>query len=72
VITLWAAAALTRALAEIGDAEAARTLGENTLQRSRRALGRDHPVTRHLTRKAGIGSDDIERDAGADHPGQWL
>jgi hypothetical protein len=33
-------------------------------------LGPDHPITRYLTQEAGIGSDDVHRDAGADTPGQ--
>jgi hypothetical protein len=42
VTTLWAAAALTAALAQLSQAEPARELGEDTLQRCRRALGPDH------------------------------
>jgi hypothetical protein len=30
-------------------------LGEDTLQRCRRVLGPDHPVTQYLTRAASIG-----------------
>ena len=40
---------LTLALVEVGEVEAARTLGEDTLQRSRRAFGPDAPVTLYLT-----------------------
>jgi hypothetical protein len=39
---MWAAAALTLALVQLGQAESARALGEDTLQRSRRVLGPDH------------------------------
>jgi hypothetical protein len=45
VITLWAAGTLTHALAQLGEAEPARALGEDTLQRSRRVLGPDHQIT---------------------------
>jgi hypothetical protein len=40
--TLSAAAALTLALVGLGEAEPARALGEDTLQRSRLVLGPDH------------------------------
>ena len=43
--TLLAAAALTVALLWSGEAEPARALGEDTLQRCRRVLGPDHPIT---------------------------
>ena len=33
----------------------ARALGEDTLQRSRRALGPDHPITLYLSQDTGIG-----------------
>ena len=39
------AAALTHALGGLGEAEPARALGQDTLQRSRRVLGPDHPIT---------------------------
>ena len=32
-------------LGQLGEAEAARSLGEGTLQRSQRAFGPDHPIT---------------------------
>jgi hypothetical protein len=50
--TLWAATALTGALAGLGEAEPARALGEDTLQRCRRVLGPDHSITRHLAQVA--------------------
>jgi hypothetical protein len=43
--TLFSAAALTAALAGLGQTVRARVLGQDTLQRSRTALGPDHPVT---------------------------
>ncbi|MEU1619102.1 FxSxx-COOH system tetratricopeptide repeat protein, partial [Streptomyces sp. NPDC005722] len=43
--TLVAATFLTRAHADIGNHDAARTLGEDTLTRQRRVLGEDHPDT---------------------------
>ena len=36
-------------LGQLSEAEAARTLGEDTLQRSRRVLGPEHPITLYLT-----------------------
>ena len=42
---MWAAAALTLAQLELGEAEAARALGQDTLQRCHRVLGPDHPIT---------------------------
>jgi hypothetical protein len=39
------ATALTLALVWVGEAEPARALGEDTVQRCRRALGPDHPIT---------------------------
>jgi hypothetical protein len=50
--TLWAAAGLTHALAQQGATEPARILGEDTLQRCRRALGPDHPIALYLTQDA--------------------
>jgi hypothetical protein len=44
--SLWAAAALTDALASVGEVEAALILGQETLQHSRRVLGPDHVITR--------------------------
>jgi hypothetical protein len=43
--TLRAAATLTGALAQLGEAEPARTLGQDTLHRCRQMLGPDHPTT---------------------------
>ena len=45
VTSLSAAAALAHALNQLGEAEPARTLGEDTLQRCRRVLGPDHAIT---------------------------
>jgi hypothetical protein len=67
-ITLWAAAALASALVQLGEAEAARALGEDTLQRSRRVLGPDHPIIQYLTEAAGISHPMPGSDAAADHP----
>jgi hypothetical protein len=47
--SLWAAVALTDALASVGEVEAARALGEETLQHCRRVLGPDHVITRDAT-----------------------
>jgi len=47
--TLWAATGVTLDLAQLGKAEQARTLGQDTLQRCRRVLGPDHPVRLYLT-----------------------
>jgi hypothetical protein len=54
VRTLWAAAALTLALISAGEEEPARTLGEDTLQRCRRVLGPDNPITMYLTQAADV------------------
>jgi hypothetical protein len=54
--TLVMAATLSIALAQLGEAESARALGEDTLQRCHRTLGPDHPITLYLTQVAGIGS----------------
>jgi tetratricopeptide repeat protein len=43
--TLGATTALTLALVQLGEADPARTLAEDTLRRSRRVLGPDHPIT---------------------------
>jgi hypothetical protein len=48
-----AAATLTAALFAVGDAATASVLAQDTLQRCRRALGRDHRVTRYLARAVG-------------------
>ena len=64
--TLTAAATLTGALDRLGEAESARALGRDTLQRSRRVLGPDHPITLYLAQVAGIGhlvlGDDVVGD----------
>jgi len=49
-----AAAALTLALISAGEEEPARTLGEDTLQRCRRVLGHDNPITMYLTQAADV------------------
>jgi Tetratricopeptide repeat len=59
---------LTVALASLGEAEAARVLGEDTLRRSRRALGPDHPIMLYLTQAAGRGYLRLGGDAAADGP----
>jgi hypothetical protein len=48
-ISLSAAAALSISLAQLGEVEAARGRGQDALQRCRRMLGPDHPITRYLT-----------------------
>jgi Tetratricopeptide repeat len=48
MITVDCAAGLTVALARLGEAEQASALGQDTLERSRRALGPDHPITLRL------------------------
>jgi hypothetical protein len=40
-----AAGALTGALVRLGEAESARSLGDDTLRRCHRVLGPDHPIT---------------------------
>jgi hypothetical protein len=67
-ITLMAAVTLTGALLQRSDAESARTLGEDTLQRSRRALGPDHPITLYLIRAASISDLMLGDDAAEDGP----
>ncbi|HZI74185.1 MAG TPA: tetratricopeptide repeat protein, partial [Gemmatimonadales bacterium] len=47
--TLTAAAALTQALNQLGEAELGRALGQDTLERSRRVLGPDNPLTQYVT-----------------------
>jgi Tetratricopeptide repeat len=54
-ITLEAAAALTIALVELGEAESARALREDTLQRCRQVYGPDHPIMLRVTQAANIG-----------------
>jgi hypothetical protein len=53
--TLVSAAALTLTLDQLGQGEPARALGQDTLQRSRRVLGPNHPITLYLIQVAGIG-----------------
>jgi tetratricopeptide repeat protein len=70
--TLRAATALTVALVQLGEAEQARTLGEDTLRRSRRVLGPDHPITQYLTQAARSGQLLPDDDAAEDHPSRPL
>ena len=63
-ITLMAAGALTGALAGLGEVEAARALGADTLRHGRRVLGPGHLITQYLAQVAGIdhlvlGDDDV-------------
>jgi hypothetical protein len=66
LITLTAAGALTHALVELGEVKPARALSQDTLQRSRRLFGPDHPITLFLAQATGIGhlmqSDDAVAD----------
>jgi hypothetical protein len=66
-ITLLAASGLTLALAQLGEAEPARALGQDTLQLSRRALGPDHPITLLLTQAASTGQLLLSDAAVGDH-----
>jgi hypothetical protein len=66
LITLMAAAALALALVQLGEVESARVLGEDTLQRGRRVLGSDHPITLYLVQVAGIGHLVLGDDAVGD------
>ena len=68
LLTLWAAVALTLALDRLGEAESARALGEDTLQRSRRVLGPDNPIASYLTQAASGGHPMPGGDAAADRP----
>ncbi|WP_239568032.1 tetratricopeptide repeat protein [Geodermatophilus bullaregiensis] len=45
-----AATSLTVALTRLGEAEAADALAQDTLERCRRALGPDHPITHQVAR----------------------
>jgi hypothetical protein len=65
-ITLGAASVLTGALLLVGEAEPARALGQDTLQRCRRVLGPDHPITLYLTQDGSIGHLMLGGDAAAD------
>ena len=67
-ITLGAAAVLTGALAGLGEVEAARALGEDTLSRCLRTLGPDHLITRSLTRVAVTDPSLLGDDAVEDGP----
>jgi len=58
----------TLALIQVGDAEPARDLGQDTLRRCRRAFGPDHPITQYLTEAAGISHPMPGGDAAADGP----
>ena len=70
--TLNAAAVLTLALVALGDAEPARALGEDTVERCRRVLGPEHPVTLFLTQATRIGHPTPGGDAAADRPSRPL
>jgi hypothetical protein len=63
---------LTDALIAVGAAKPARALGEDTLQRSRRVLGPDHPITLFLTQTASSGHLQLGGDAAADGPSRPL
>jgi Tetratricopeptide repeat len=63
-----AATALTIALNQLGEAEPARALGEDTLQRCRRLFGPGHPLTLCLTQDAGILHLGLGGDAAEDGP----
>ena len=63
-----AAATLTVALVRLGVVEAARALGRDTLQRCRRVLGPDHPITLYLARVAVTDHPSLGDDAAADDP----
>jgi hypothetical protein len=67
-ITLGAAAALTGALAGLGEVEAARALAEDTLERCRRTLGPDHLITRYLARVAVTDPPPLGDEAAEDDP----
>jgi hypothetical protein len=56
----------------MGEAEPGRVLGQDTLQRCRRALGPDHPITLYLTQNASIGHLRLGGDAAADSPSRPL
>lgn len=65
--TLAAASILTGVLDVLVDAEPARALGEDTLQRDRQAPGPDHPITLHpaqvaVTDHSLFGDDAAEND----------
>jgi hypothetical protein len=66
--TLTAAAALTGALAQLGEAEPARTLGEDTLQRCRQVLGPEHLIPLYLAQAAGGGPSMLGDDSSANRP----
>jgi hypothetical protein len=66
--TLQAAGALTGALFGLGEAEPARALVSDTLQRCRRVLGPDHPITRNLAGVAVTDPSLLGDDAAADDP----
>jgi hypothetical protein len=68
VITLLAAAALIDAMNQLGDAKPARALRQDTLQRCRRVLGPDNPITLYLTQAASSGQLLLGEDAAEDHP----
>ena len=51
------AVALTGALVLLEQAEPARDLGRDTLQRCRRVLGREHAITQFLSQLSGAAAD---------------
>ncbi len=65
-ITLWAARALTQALAQLDEVDPARSLGDDTLQRSRRVLGPDHAIALYLSRATRTSHPPPAGDAAAD------
>ena len=70
--TLFAAGALTRALISLGLTEPACALSEDNLQRSRRLVGPQHPITLYLLQAASSGQVQLGDDAAEDHPSRPL
>jgi hypothetical protein len=64
--------AFALALSLAGEVEPARTLAEDTLQRSRRLVDPDHPITQYLTQAASSGQLLFQEDAAEDHPSRPL
>jgi hypothetical protein len=67
-ITLSAATGLTLALVQLGEAEPARALGQDTLRRCNRVLGPDHPLRLYLTQAASGSHPMPGGDTAADRP----
>ena len=65
---MLAATALTGAQNQLGEAEPARALGQETLQRSLRVLGPDHPITLYLMQAASSSHPMPGGDAATDGP----